>query len=286
VAKAAGLFLLMDTRKLIDKLAEKEDAFLKNSFLAPVVRGGCVCVRIQGIVCRFLPEDRGFEGWGIFQTVSLRKVRLQRVAPRALVRKYLEQLTPVELILAEPSGNTRPAVIAHPGGSAVKADGPISVHLVERADRFRHVISRFDGFNFWFERVHPGRNPAQAAYLRKSLEGHLEVEDLDRPGLLPQEKRLYGELLKLERIYREEPERRRLRMALEHAGAALDSYDQRGKEYNVTFILDGIRHTSMIHRDDLTVLSAGICLSGEDEKFDLQSLVGVLREGRQLDEFD
>lgn len=278
--------MAMDVRKLIDELAEEEDAFFKRSFLAPMVKGGNVGVRLKGIVCRFVPEDRTFEGWGIFQPISLHKVKLKKIATPTLVRKYLDQLTSVELIVASPSGRTRIAIVAHPPGSLVKVDGPIPVHLVKKADQFRHIIAGFDGFNFWFDRIHPGRNPAISAYLIKSLHKDLEVKELDRPGLLPQEKRLYADLLKLERIHREEPQRRRLRKALEHAGATLDFYRQRKDSYNVTFVLDGTRHTSIVRSDDLTVLSAGICLSEEDEKFDLQSLVSVLREARHVNGFD
>jgi hypothetical protein len=73
----------------------------------------------------------------------------------------------------------------------------------------------------------------------------------------------------------------RLADALIHAGATLSSYIEREDAYTVTFNVDGRIHRSTVHRDDLTVLVAGICLSGEDRKFDLQSLVGVIREGRQ-----
>ena len=270
----------MDIRKLIDKLAAEEEDVLKSSFLAPVARNGSVCVRIQGIVCKFTPEDREFEGWGIFKPISLKKVRLQKTAERPLVRRYLDQLTSVELIVADHAGNPPSAVLAHPAGSPVVFEGAVPVQMMEGVERFRHIIARFDGFNFWYDRNHPGRNPAQAAFLRKSLDKDLDVEKLDRPGLLPQEKRLYDDILKLERIRREAPDRRRIRQALEHAGATLESYYKRKKSYTVTFILDGQRHTSRIHAKDLSVLSAGICLSGEDQKFDLQSLMGVLREGR------
>ena len=270
----------MDIRKLIDKLAAEEEDFFKSNFLAPVVRGGNVCVRIRGIVCKFLPEDREFEGWGIFKPVSLKTVRLLNPADRPLVRKYLDQLTSVALIAADPAGNPPSAILAHPAGSPVKFEGPVPVWMMAGVELFRHIVARFDGFNFWYDRNQPGRNPALAAYLRKSLDKDLDVKKLKRSGLLPQEKKLYADLLKLERIRREAPDRRRIRLALEHAGATLETYRRHKKSYIVTFMLDGHRHTSRIRSDDLTVLSAGICLAGEDDKFDLQSLMGVLREGR------
>lgn len=75
------------------------------------------------------------------------------------------------------------------------------------------------------------------------------------------------------------PARQPRASALAHAGADLCDFTDVEDSYRVTFTVDGHRHVSVVSKADLTVQSAGICLSGEDEKFDLNSLVGVLREG-------
>ncbi len=71
----------------------------------------------------------------------------------------------------------------------------------------------------------------------------------------------------------------RIRRALEHAGATLESFwfgddDAVAVRYSV----DGNTHVSVVRRKDLSVVSAGICLSGLDRQFDLSSLVSVMRE--------
>src|SRR5262249_30026262 len=74
-------------------------------------------------------------------------------------------------------------------------------------------------------------------------------------------------------------EENRLRKALAHAGAELSNFRERADVYTVTYTVDGRRHTSAVSKKDFTVRVAGICLSGQDENFDLASLVGVIREG-------
>jgi len=266
----------------LNRLAAAEERFLANEFLAPAIRGGHVQVRIAGVICRLHIQPPDFEGWGVFQPASHTKARLVRAAKLAERQRYLELFPLVRLILAGRQGGHWLAAPAHRADARFHIDGMVPVRLVEDAQLFELIESRFDGVQFWFAGSDTRSDPAMAAYLRQALDQMLPPEMLSRPGLTAEERAAYAmsfwpryEASEEARRNREE---KRLRQALQHAGAELKSYVERPDVYTVTYEVDGQRHISAVSKKDLAVQVAGICLSGEDEKFDLHSLVGVIRE--------
>jgi hypothetical protein len=269
-------------QQAFDKLAGAEQRFLAGEFLAPVIDRGEVRVRIAGIVCTLRTEPADFRGWGVFQPTSATAAKLVRPAGLAERRRYLELFPLVRLILCRRENSEWLAAPAHQGDRRLRIAGMAPVRLVEEAQQFDIVRTRFDGANFWFEGPDNARDPATATWLRRSLAAAVPPNLLDRPGLTPEEKAAYAVnfFLKEEVRKQHETERaeRRLRDALEHAGAELVEYLERNDGYRITFTIDGRQHVSAIRKGDLGVQVAGICLSGQDAQFDLTSLVGVLRE--------
>ena len=191
----------------------------------------------------------------------------------------------VRLILCERRGNQWLAIPASHADARFRFEGLIPVRLVEEAQLFEVIQSRFDGSQCWYDAPDPRRDPAAAAYLREALSAMVEPQHLSRPGLLAEERAAYT-LNYLPRLQAEIDARRdrvevRLRDALAHAGAELKDYLERDETFRVTYEVDGRRHVSVVDQNDLSVQVAGICLSGEDRHFDLQSLVGVLREANE-----
>ncbi len=268
----------------LERLAAAEERFLQGEFLAPVLRGAGVRVRIAGVVCRlrFAPAD--FEGWGVFRPLSHAEARLVRPAGLAERQRYLDLFPLVRLVLAGRAGRQWSALPAHRADRRLRVAGLVPVHLVEEGQPFEVVLARCDGAQFWYEGPEPRWDAGAGAYLRQNLERMTDPEQLDRPGLTAEERAAYA-VNYLERARAAEEARRdrneeRLRQALAHAGALLKEFVERADVYTVRYEVDGQEHVSAVSRADLTVQAAGICLSGRDGDFDLQSLVGVLREAR------
>lgn len=303
----------MSIHDLLNRMEAAEKGFVGTEFLAPVVGNGRVAVRIAGVVCQLqVTEGRPphFHGWAILRALSTSQAAFVRQAGLAEVAAYLRLFPAVRLVLAqqETSRRLRPeprptdappggwlqagrwlAVPAHQGDTRFHIEGPVSLLLAEEGlERFETVVARFDGRLFWYERRDPGRDPTIAAYLREQLSQTAEnglppkPETLHKRGLSREERDAYT--LAWAFLYQAARSQVELRLseALAHAGAELRSYVERGDAYVVTYQVDGRQHVSTIRADDLSVMTAGICLAGQDRRFDLASLVGVLRQaGRQ-----
>jgi hypothetical protein len=262
------------------RLAAAEDRFLSCEFLAPVVSGGRVQVRIAGVVCTLRVRPADFAGCGVFRPASHSEAELVRPAKLAEQRRYLELFPLVRLILAGRHESQWLAVPAHRADSRFRIEGAVPVRLVEDGQLFEVIETRFDGAQFWYAGSDPRWDPAAGRYLRHEL-GRLTPPDrLQRSGLTAEERATYTLSYEASEEARRDREEQRLRGALAHAGAKLKGYVERHDSYTVTYEVDGQRHVSAVAKKDLSVQVAGICLSGEDRHFDLQSLVGVIREAR------
>lgn len=281
---------MMKTRanisNLISRLAAKESEFLRASFLAPVKKHAMVAVRIAGATCqmRVMPGD--FEGWGVLRPVSYALARLEREGTLTERWNYLRLFPAVTFVLSIADGDGvwlgQPARL---GDQRFSFDGLAQIDGVDDAELFDTIVARFDGSRFWFDQVDPNADPSVAAYLRESIVAMVDPRLIHRPALTPEQRLAYGaNHLKRLRVRLSDARASgeyRLRQAIEHAGATLREFSELGDVYRVSYSVDGRRHTSVICKNDLTVKSAGICLSGQDAMFDLASLVSIVRAGQR-----
>jgi hypothetical protein len=267
---------------ILNRLASAEEQFLASDFLAPMLQGGQVQVRIAGVVCRLKVEPADFQGWGVFRPTGHTAARLVRPAKLAERQRYLELFPLLRLILCRRAGEQWLALPAHQADTRFRIQGMLPVRLVEEAQLFEVVASRFDGSQCWFERPDTRRDPGTASYLRQALQEMVPPDKLSRPGLTAEERTAYAlnywPRFEAEREAERDRTEERLREALAHAGADFRGYLERDDCYRVEYLVDGRRQVSVVNKQDLSVQVAGICLSGADAHFDLHSLVGVIRE--------
>jgi hypothetical protein len=268
----------------LDCFAVAEQDFLSQEFLAPAVRGGEVRVRMAGVVLQMRFEPDEFEGWGVFRPVSHRVARLVREARLGECRRYVQLMTNASLVLCNRSDCAWSAVPAHRADRRFKIEGTVPVRLVDGADLFDTVRAGFDGANFWYDRVDPRGDAAVSAWLRSAIAKMVEPTTLNRKGLTAEQRAAYAvnyfSRLETRKKTRRDTIEAQLRESLRHAGADFVGYAEHKDGYRVTYHVGGQRQVSSVNKHDLTVQVAGICLSGQDQKFDLTSLVGVLNEAR------
>lgn len=303
---------MADIRNLLNQIAAQETQLLDTQFLAPCVRGGRVRTSVANIIYTFTPQPQDFEGWGIFQPVDEKTAEVLDEPSLPQLAEYLKLLKPLRLRLAHLLHST--AWLAYPVNESdmqqrLGVAKPVPVHLVTEASAFEPIIARFDGSAWWFDEIDRRAEPQPAELLREQLRQVTMPENVRFSGMTPEMLTVYELALQQTEVYQRRMQQQRevrqretqaqqrsrqmqrqrrqghsqgsdeqrLRDALHMGGGEFRDFRDYGDFWQVEWTTgNGKRHTSAISKNDLTVISSGICLSGYDRDFDLQSLVGVI----------
>jgi len=269
--------------KLINQIAIAQAQLSATQFLAPCVKGGRVRTRVAGMIYTFSPKPSKFQGWGIFQPVDEKIATVVEEADLPQIAEYLQHFPQIRLRLAHPL--QKQTWLAYPVNEAdmrqrLKVVKPIAVHLVTEGVTFEQIIARWNGQSCWFEEVDRRTDPAISETLQSAVKQLTPAEELQFKGITPEIRTVY-ELAtrRIEGFTQPQQDEKRLRKALQMGGGTLTQFHDRSDYWTVDWTTaDGVRHSSAIAKTDLTVVSSGICLSGRDRDFDLQSLVGVMEQ--------
>jgi len=271
---------------LFDKLAAAENDFFTSQLFSPVLKGKPIRVRISGILVTLaVIKPKNFEGWGVFAPIDYKTAKFIRDPNMAEKQQYFRLFPSLRLILCRNQDNQWLGIPAHQADSRFKIQGLVPIQLATEVQVFESVKVRFDGTNIWFEQIDPRANPRTAIYLRECLLKLVEPGKLEFSGLTQEERdaylMAYGPALAADEELRRDKNEDRIKDALKRAGAKYQSYIERGDTYTIEYTVDGTKHRSVVKKNNLAVESAGICLAGTDRNFDLQSLVGVIRQGQR-----
>ncbi|MBD2614733.1 hypothetical protein H6G94_26240 [Nostoc punctiforme FACHB-252] len=269
--------------KLINEIANVEAQLCNTQFLAPCVKGGRVRTRVAGMVYTFRPKPSKFEGWGIFQPVDEKTATVVEEADLPQIAEYLQHFPQIRLRLVRQLGGQ--TWLAYPVNEAdvrqrLQVVKPMAIHLVTEGTTFDQIIARWNGHSCWFEEIDRRTDPIIVETLQSAVKQLVPVGELHFKGVTPEIRTVYElATAQIDGFHQPQQDEKRLRKALHMGGGELKQFQDRGDYWTVDWTTaDGVRHSSAIAKTDLTVISSGICLSGYDGDFDLQSLVGVIEQ--------
>ncbi len=276
---------MIKIQQLLNQLAAQEADLLSTQFLAPCLPKGRVQTQLSGLIYTFRVQPQMYEGWGIFQPLNATSAQVTENATFSQIEAYLQLFLSLRVYLIRClEGSTWLAYPMNCGDMQQKVGWvkPVPVHLVAEGVAFQAATIRWDGRLWWFEALDRRADPCMVEKLKQAIKQNILPENLSISGLTPELRTAYDLVTQeIEDFSPQRRDERRLRQALAMGGGELQEFADHNSYWRIEWSsADGERHTSAISKQDLTVMSAGICLSGRDQDFDLQSLVGVV-EGQR-----
>ena len=272
---------MINPLSILDKFIEQENKITEMEFISPVFYNTIVVMKIYGVVYKF--NIKSVEpGWYIFKPIDYENAAKERDANFNEIEQYLKKLIPIRLITSYKNNGIYYALPQKGNKLGLGIESLLPIYLSDdNVLDFEIVVCRFDGYNIWFEISDQNNDLMKEEYLRKSYSDALSSEKLKYSGLMLEEKAAYAIKFKMDKEIKKKTVQQGIAGAVSHAGGKLVSYRERNDSFSITYNVDGNEYTSFVSKDsNYNVVSAGICLNGYDNNFDLKSLVGVIREGQ------
>jgi hypothetical protein len=261
----------MDAQSCLEKIIGREKKLHGKSFVAPAQRGRTVRIRIGMFVWECRP-DAEFSGWGVFEMCGPGQVRFLREAEPWEKSEYLESFEKHTLMLF---------YLDSRGiwwGRDFKGEKFVPVLLVEGHLQFDSIVAAFDGSSYWYDCADPRADAGHAQILRDSLKAEVPVKGLKNFHFTLRETSLYEMALIIVKQMghmQKDVFMREIEKALQMGNAQMLECAEVDNGYRVTWRRESQTLTSLVDRN-LSVISAGTCLSGQDALQDLTSLSSLI----------
>jgi hypothetical protein len=274
----------MDVLDLIKKMGAGESSLTEKEFIAPIFNNTTVATRVSGLVYNFSISKTN-PGWYKIRPIDTKRARVVGPADPMEIEQYQKFMDRIRLVLVLKNGPVYMAVPDKANKFGFPFQELLPIFLTDDSVMdFDRVLARFDGANLWFEGVDFGNDPTKAEYLRISMEKLLDPKKIKFSGLTFEERLAYTLKLALDKKLVEDKKKLSLKEDVEHAGGKFVRFAEKNDHYSVTYKVDGEEYTSIISKDPRhMVITAGICLRGNDKVFNLKSLITVVREAQDKD---
>jgi hypothetical protein len=198
----------VDPRALIARLNQQGQQLLTREIIAPLLTGGRIRTRVNGLVYEFKVRGR-FAGWGRFRPLNEREAEPLGEALPWERGAYLECFPALRVVLLWPDASGRAAgtwlALPYNESDARQRFGfamePLPIFFCDPsagAERFERAIARVDGRTLWFEGPDTLADPTHAEWLRDASSRETDEDHL--PGLAASERLalLYWRIRQLE----------------------------------------------------------------------------------------
>ncbi len=188
-----------DVRSLISRLSQESKQLLEREIIAPLLPGGRIRTRHNGMVYEFKAKGR-FVGWGRFHPLNEHEAGVVSEALPWERGKYLEQFPALRVILLWPAQEQKHRragmwwALPYNDSDARQRFGfsteALPVFLCDPgngAEHFERVVARVDGQTLWFDGPDALADPTHAEWLRDTATNIEQMEHF-LPGLAGSER--------------------------------------------------------------------------------------------------